>query len=155
MIGMNIIRAQDTSGLADIRMAYLLEDFPEMSAEQAEYIRGKLPKYYESHLNNGFYAYTAEDSGKIVGSAFLVVKEMPPNSNFPNGRTGEVLNVYVRPEYRRQGIAKALMELLIFDARALELDYIELKASADGYPLYKKLGFKDSVSSFRPMKLIF
>ena len=54
---MNIIRAQDTAGLADIRMAYLLEDFPEMSAEQAEYIRGKLPKYYESHLNNDFYAY--------------------------------------------------------------------------------------------------
>ena len=79
---------------------------------------------------------------------------MPPNSNFPNGRIGDVLNVYVRSEYRRQGIAKALMELLIADAKAFKLDYIELKASADGYPLYKKLGFKDSVSSFRPMKLI-
>ena len=89
-----------------------------------------------------------------MGSAFLVVNEMPPNASFPNGRTGTVLNVYVAPAYRRQGIAKALMELLIADAKALELDFIELKASADGYPLYKKLGFKDSVSSFRPMKLI-
>lgn len=152
---MNIFRAQDSAGLTDIRMAYLLEDFPEMSAETAEHIRAGLPKYYAEHLERDFFAYIAEEDEKAVGSAFLVVKAMPPNSNFPNGRIGDVLNVYVRPEYRRQGIAKALMELLITDAKALELDYIELKASADGYPLYKKLGFKDSVSSFRPMKLIF
>lgn len=151
---MNFVRAQNTAGLTDIRMAYLLEDFPEMSDELAAHIREGLPEYYDEHLGHDFFAYTAEDNGEIVGSAFLVVKKMPPNSNFPNGRTGDVLNVYVRPEYRRQGIAKALMELLIADAKALELDYIELKASADGYPLYKKLGFKDSVSSFRPMKLI-
>ena len=155
MIDMNIFRAQNNTGLTDIRMAYLLEDFPEMSPETAEHIRAGLPVYYAGHLNRDFFAYIAEEDGKAVGSAFLVVKEMPPNSNFPNGRIGDVLNVYVRPEYRRQGIAKALMELLISDAKAFELDYIELKASEDGYPLYKKLGFRDSVSSFRPMKLIF
>ena len=151
---MNFIRKDNASGLVGIRMDYLLEDFPEMSAEQAEHIRAGLPKYYAEHLERDFFAYTAEEGGKAVGSAFLVVKEMPPNSNFPNGRIGDVLNVYVRPEYRRQGIAKALMEMLISDAKAMELDYIELKASAEGYPLYKKLGFEDSVSSFRPMKLI-
>ena len=30
----------------------------------------------------------------------------------------------------------------------------ELKASKDGYPLYRKLGFEKSSSSFTPMKLI-
>lgn len=65
-----------------------------------------------------------------------------------------MLNVYVSPEYRRHGTASQLMKLLISDAREMKLDYIELKASADGYPLYKKLGFEDSISSFKPMKLI-
>lgn len=152
---MKLFRAQNAAGLTDIRMAYLLEDFPEMEAEQAERIRARLPRYYAEHLNVDFFAYIAEDNGKPVGSAFLVLNEMPPNSNFPGGRTGTVLNVYVAPDYRRQGIASKLMEMLISDAKALELDFIELKASSDGYPMYKKLGFEDSVSSFRPMKLRF
>ena len=135
-------------------MEYLREDFPGMPDEQAERIRERLPKYYAEHLNRDFFAYVTENNGTIIGSAFLVLQEMPPNSNFPHGRTGTVLNVYVRPEYRRQGIASQMLELLIADAKALELDYIELKASAEGYPLYKKLGFKDSVSAFRPMKLV-
>ncbi len=152
-VEMRIIRAQNAAGLTDIRMEYLIEDFPEMPQEQAEHIRAKLPRYYAEHLNVDFFAYIAEDNGKPVGSAFLVINEMPPNSNFPNGRIGTVLNVYVAPDYRRQGIASSLMEMLISDAKAMELDYIELKASADGYPLYKKLGFEESVSAFRPMKL--
>ncbi|MBO4523570.1 GNAT family N-acetyltransferase [Ruminococcus sp.] len=151
---MDIFRAQNAAGLTDIRMQYLLEDFPEMTAEQAEHIREKLPEYYAEHLNCDFFAYIAEDNGTIIGSAFLVLIEMPPNSNFPNGKIGNVLNVYVNPQYRRQGIAKALMELLIADAKNMSLDYIELKASSDGYPLYKKLGFKENVSVFRPMKLV-
>ena len=119
----------------------------------AEHIKAKLPLYYAEHLNVDFFAYIAEESGKPVGSAFLVLSEMPPNSNFPNGRIGTVLNVYVSPDYRRQGIASKLMSMLISDSKGMELDYIELKASSDGYLLYKKLGFEDSVSSFRPMKL--
>ena len=151
---MKIFRAQTTDGLTDIRMAYLCEDFPEMTAELAEQIRSRLPRYYAEHLSCDFFAYVAENEGTVIGSAFLTVQEMPPNPSFPHGRTGTVLNVYVSPEYRRQGIASQLMELLISDAREMGLDYIELKASAEGYPMYKKLGFEDSISSFKPMKLI-
>lgn len=151
---MIILKAQNTDGLTKIRMDYLIEDFPEMSDELAARIEAKLPQYYAKHLNHDFFAYIAEDNGIVVGSAFLVVKEMPNNTNFPNGRTGTVLNVFVAQKYRRRGIALKIMELLISDARTMELDYIELKASAEGYPLYKKLGFKDSISSFKPMKLI-
>lgn len=151
---MNIFRAQDISGLTDIRMKYLREDFPFMTDAEAEHIREGLPRYYEKHLNVDFFAYIAEDGGRTVGSAFLAVKELPPNPSFPNGRVGTVLNVFTEAGHRRQGIATALMELLIADAKTMELDYIELKASADGYPLYKKLGFEKSVSSFTPMKLI-
>jgi hypothetical protein len=46
------------------------------------------------------------------------------------------------------------MELLIADAKTMELDYIELKATKDGYLLYKKLGFEKASSSYTPMKLM-
>lgn len=65
-----------------------------------------------------------------------------------------MLNIFVDAAYRHQGIASRLMELLISDAKSMQLDCIGLKASEDGYPLYKKLGFEESISSFKPMKLI-
>ena len=76
------------------------------------------------------------------------------NPNFPKGRVGTVLNVFTESSHRRQGIATALMELLISDSKTLELDYIELKATKDGYPLYKKLGFEAEKSEYTPMKLM-
>jgi GNAT superfamily N-acetyltransferase len=151
---MNIFRAQNALGLADIRIKYLREDFPEMTDAEAAKIKARLPRYYADHLNCDLFAYLAEDGGKLVGSAFLTVREMPPNPNFPRGRVGTVLNVFTEADYRRQGIATELMELLIKDAKTMELDYIELQASEDGYPLYRKLGFEDKRSPFTPMKLV-
>ena len=154
MITMNIFRARNDSGLAEIRLRYLREDFPDMTEAEEERIKAGLPRYYAEHLNIDFFAYIAEDEGRIVGSAFLAVRELPPNPSFPNGRVGTVLNVFTEASRRRQGIATALMELLISDSKQMKLDYIELKASKDGYPLYRKLGFEKSVSPFTPMKLI-
>ena len=34
----------------------------------------------------------------------------------------------------------------------LGLDFIELKATKEGYPLYKKLGFEEQHSTYTPMK---
>jgi hypothetical protein len=36
--------------------------------------------------------------------------------------------------------------------RRLGLDFIELKATKEGYPLYKKLGFEEQHSTYTPMK---
>ena len=33
------------------------------------------------------------------------------------------------------------MRMLLYDAQAMNLDYVELKATSDGIPLYEKLGF--------------
>lgn len=44
--------------------------------------------------------------------------------------------------------------MLIQKADNLGLDYVELKATADGYPLYRKLGFQDFRSDYTDMRLI-
>ena len=105
-------------------------------------------------MNRDLHIYIARNE-RIVSCAFLLVSEKPYNPSFPHGQTGTVLNVYTVPEERRQGLAKRLMEMLIADARALGLDYIELKATESGYRLYKELGFKDAVNKYTPMKYEF
>ncbi len=139
--------------LIDIRIAYLSEDYGELSDEQTSVIKKSLTGYYEHHLNSDLFVYTAWDGEIIVGSCFLLVTEKPANPSFPHGKTGSVLNVYTMPEYRRMGIASHLMHELIDDSRSFGLDFIELKATEDGYNLYSSLGFADDNSKYHAMKL--
>ena len=62
--------------------------------------------------------------------------------------------LYVKPQFRRKGIASALMKMLIAESEKLGLDLVELKATDAGYRLYRSLGFEDAVSEYHSMKLI-
>lgn len=151
---MDYIKATEEhiASLTEIRMKYLSEDFGSLAEDKETEIRKSLPGYFEAHLGRNMFAYLAKKDGKIIASAFLVVSEKPANPSFPRGRTGTVMNVYTEKEYRRQGIASALMKMLINDAKRLELDYLELKATAEGYPLYRSLGFAEANSAYKEMK---
>lgn len=50
--------------------------------------------------------------------------------------------VLTRPEYRRRGFARRLMQTTLDRAAELKIESIKLDATADGQPLYVKLGFK-------------
>jgi len=50
--------------------------------------------------------------------------------------------VLTRPDYRRRGFAKRLMQAALDRASDLKIESIKLDATADGQPLYEKLGFK-------------
>lgn len=145
----------DIPELINIRKAYLLHEFESFTEEGFFKLTDRLADYFEKHLDEDFTAYVALENGEIVSSAFLLVVEKPCSPDFPNGRTGTVLNVYTKPEYRRQKIASTLMKMLLADANLKGLDFVDLKATPDGYPMYKKLGFKDEKSRNVPMKLMF
>ncbi|MBR3385799.1 MAG: GNAT family N-acetyltransferase, partial [Atopobiaceae bacterium] len=63
-----------------------------------------------------------------------------------------LLNVYTRPEWRRRGISRALMEAMLGDVREMGLSVVELKATDDGRPLYLKVGFVDDASKYHNMR---
>ncbi len=44
------------------------------------------------------------------------------------------------------------MKMLLSDAKALGLDYVELKATKDAVKLYKSLGFEEAFSKYTDMK---
>jgi GNAT superfamily N-acetyltransferase len=52
------------------------------------------------------------------------------------------VNVYTEPEWRRQGIARALMKVLMEWAAGQGTDRVVLHASDAGRPLYQSLGFE-------------
>ena len=145
---------EDIGVLTDLRIAYLNEDLGVISNENLELMQASLPSYYEKHLNKDLMAYVARDEMDIVSCAFLLIVEKPMSPSFITGKTGTVLNVYTKPDYRKKGYAKKLITTMLEDAKAEGLSIIELKATEDGYSLYKSVGFEDVVARYHNMKIV-
>lgn len=146
--------SEDIKDLVELRIDYLLEDYGEIPQEKLSLIFDKLPDYFRKHLNNDLFVFVCRNEYIIVGCCFLYISEKPSNPTFINGKTGTVLNVYTKPQFRRKGIAGELIKLLLAESQNKHLDFVELKATDSGYNLYKSLGFEDVVSKYHSMKYI-
>ena len=144
----------DLDQLLALRVAYLLEDYGTIPQEQLTKISEKLPAYVRKHLNKDLFVYTAKSENDTVSCCFLLVTEKPSNPSFINGIIGTVMNVYTKPEYRRQGLAGKLMKMLLDDSEKMGLDFVELKSTDSGYDMYRSVGFEDAASKYHNMKII-
>ena len=143
---------EDIDALVKMRLSYLVEDNGTIDAKDLAAIKTDLPGYFQAHLGKDLFVYVVRDGQAIVSCAFLLIVEKPMSPAFINGRTGTVLNVYTCPSYRRRGCARAIMEKLLSEARQMKISTIELKATEDGYPLYRSVGFLDDASKYHIMK---
>ncbi|MBQ8800591.1 MAG: GNAT family N-acetyltransferase [Lachnospiraceae bacterium] len=143
---------REIDSLVELRLAYLKEDFGTISEQDIQSLREMLPQYFREHLNQDIFVYVAKEAEEIVACAFLLVIEKPMSPTFLNGKTGTVLNVYTKPEYRKRGYAKQLMTMLLEDAKEKELCVVELKATDAGYHVYQSVGFEDVVSKYHNMR---
>jgi GNAT superfamily N-acetyltransferase len=85
--------------------------------------------------------FLAYDGATPIGCAIVSVLEHYRRYVFGT-QTAWVNAVYVRPAYRRRGIAGRLMQLVIAWARERGCANVRLRASDDGRFLYKTLGFE-------------
>ena len=145
---------KDIGELTELRISYLQEDLGVVSDENLELMQATLPSYYEKHLNKDLIVYVARDEMDIVSCAFLLIVEKPMSPSFITGKTGTVLNVYTKSEYRKRGYAKKLMTMMLEDAKAEGVSVIELKATEGGYLLYRSVGFEDAVAKYHNMKIV-
>jgi len=89
-------------------------------------------------------AWLALADDQAVACVLLVWWVLPPNFDKFLRKRGFVSSVYTRPSYRRQGIARQLMRLLIAGAREEGVGRLILWSSEMGRPLYEQLGFSGS-----------
>jgi ribosomal protein S18 acetylase RimI-like enzyme len=89
-------------------------------------------------------AWLAEADGASVAAVTLVTWLVPPTLEHARRVRGQVSNVYTRPAYRRRGISRALMCLLLDYAREQPIHRVLLWPSEMGRPLYAGLGFTQS-----------
>ena len=83
----------------------------------------------------------AYDGEKAIGCATLCYITLIPTFDHPTGKRAHLMNVYMNVDYRRQGIARQMVTMLLDEARERGVTYISLDTTQSGAPLYKSLGF--------------
>ena len=85
----------------------------------------------------------AFDGDVAVGCATICYMELMPSFE-PSEKRAHIMNVYVRKEFRRRGIAREMLSFILDEAKRRGVSYVSLDATEQGKPLYKALGFDDN-----------
>ncbi len=81
------------------------------------------------------------DNRKFIGAGGVSFYQVMPTYHNSTGKKAYIMNMYTAPEYRRQGIAFYMLDLLVKDAKEQGVSQIALEATDMGRPLYERYGF--------------
>jgi GNAT superfamily N-acetyltransferase len=122
----------------------MFEDMGFIEAALMDEVEKSSAAWTGTRMSSGEYrAWLAVDrDGRAVAGAGLWLQVICSSPvNLP-GRVGCVMNVYTAPEFRRQGLARRLMETVLDWCRRNGYPVVLLHASDFGRPLYESMGFK-------------
>ena len=143
----------DIDELIRLRLEFIADDHGPIAPQDKASIEQQLRSFFDRKLGTELVAFVARDADSIVSVAYLSIFEMPANCRLLNGLYGEVFSVYTIPSYRGKGICTTLMQQLVAEAKSRGLGCIDLRATKDGYPIYKKLGFVEKEQHYTDMRL--
>ncbi len=127
----------------DIFMEMRIEQLQEEGAEAMFDLKPHLQDYYHRHLKDGtFVSWLAVCDGRIIGTSGMSFVEKPPYYGCPSGKIGLLSSMFVRKEYRRQGIARILLDKVVKEARDYGCGTVQITASDMGVLLYTDYGFR-------------
>lgn len=133
------LTSDDLEQFISIRIKQLREEGAVQDVELAP----QLLSYYQKHLaDNTFCSWIALKDKKIIATSGISFVEKPPYFSNPNGKIGLLSSMYTQKEFRRRGIARHLLDLLIHEAQKYECNTIQITASDMGVLLYTNYGFE-------------
>ena len=129
----------------DVILHHRREMFREMGGDyqrKIDLFDSASQQYFRAALQDGsYFGLLGESNGKIVASGGVAIAAWPGSPLNFQPRRAWILNMYVSPEHRRRGIARALTEALIDWCKENGFESVSLHASEYGRSLYEKLGF--------------
>jgi GNAT superfamily N-acetyltransferase len=112
-------------------------EFDAMLAGAEAFLRQAMP----AGNYRGWLAETKDR--RIAAGAGITIVPWPGAPRDPAPRRGWIQNVYTEPEFRRQGLARKLMKVVVEWCRTDGgFNTVSLHASNDGRPLYESMGFQ-------------
>jgi ribosomal protein S18 acetylase RimI-like enzyme len=96
-----------------------------------------------------YTGWITQDNGRPVAGAGLLVLDWPPHPlDLAGEHRGYMLNVYVEPEYRKRGMAHALVDRCLAEAHRRGLRVVALHSSDAARSIYEALGFRATNEMF-------
>jgi len=131
--------ANDIETLMDVRLE-MLRVVNNLS-EDAEFDKVLVDCSREYFLHGDQTTVIATDGGKTIGCASISYINIMPTFDHPTGKRAHLMNVYTNKAYRRHGIGKKMVEILIEEAKSKGCTEISLDATEQGRFLYEQFGF--------------
>ncbi|MBD5163377.1 MAG: GNAT family N-acetyltransferase [Bacteroidales bacterium] len=137
-----VIHTEDLTTLVNWRMEVLCNQCKEMTDAERERLESESRAYFLRQVPGGaHYAVLATPGGEAVGCGALNFYSAMPGPDNPNGACADIVNLYVRPEHRRQGIATAIVEHLKEIARRVGVTRLYLKTRDSALNIFAHEGF--------------
>lgn len=132
---------KDVSQLVELRKKQLIDE----GCYSENNIDDELERYFFASITNeNLVVWIATEHEYIIGTAGVCFFQYPPSFSNPTGRIAYITNVYTKKQYRKQGIATKLLELILEDIKTTDCKFARLHASSQGKKLYEKIGFVDA-----------
>lgn len=111
-------------------------DMSELERYNREYYKHEIP--LEGHIA----CFVLSDRKKIGCGGICIYDELPSPDN-PSGKCAYLMNIYVRPEFRHNGVGRSIIYWLIEQAQKKEITKIYLETSTNGRNMYQNIGFEN------------
>lgn len=122
----------------------MFRDMGEGTAAELERMNKVANRWLEQALATGSYRHwlVIDLAGHIAGGGGVLLNSWPPNPKDPCIARAVILNVYTEIEFRRQGVARQIMQTILDWIKNQGFRGVNLHSSAEGRRLYEKLGFE-------------
>lgn len=144
MIQYKKAKPEDLPAVMEIRLETLRAVFGLSPTDGSPFPAGLIEKTKAYYFGADQTTVLALDGKTAVGCGTMCYLEVLPTVDHPSGLRGHLMNVYTKPQYRRQGVAQRMLELLIEEARERGVTEISLDATEEGRALYERCGFSPS-----------
>ncbi|MBK8846669.1 MAG: GNAT family N-acetyltransferase [Bacteroidetes bacterium] len=132
----------DIDQLAKMRVEFLSELMGPQPNDKAMALHNSLVEYFKKEIQSGDYiSWLAYEGIELIANGGMKVMQRPGSFRVPDGRSGYIMSMYTKPNFRKMGIGQTILSKLIETGKARGLTFFELHATKDGEPLYKQNGF--------------
>jgi hypothetical protein len=134
---------KDTPVLVEYRILFALELGGGQNHEDIQALREQMTNYFSKATEDKTcISFIAKCDGTVAGIGSVHLRETPGNFKNPTGRWGYIMNMYTVPNYRRMGICKGILDLLVEEGKMNGITAFELHATKEGELVYKQNGFE-------------
>ena len=129
--------------LARLRFEFLGAVSPDALPVEFDGFRQETEAYFkESLANESCRCVLAEEGDEMIGTGIVFFYRSVPSFSNPEGKNAYLTSLFVKPKWRRQGIATRIITILSEEAKKESCRNIVLHPSEEGKALYNACGFE-------------